>query len=148
MATDFTLDLSKFVKRAKGNVEQVVKKVVIDVSTAIVERTPVGDPDTWKRPAPAGYVGGRARGSWMYAAGAPATLDPGTVDGSGRSSLGRVSAGVAGAPAASQHFVTSIVPYMRRLEYEGWSQQAPAGMVRITVQEYQKFVDDACKNLP
>lgn len=148
MASDFTLDLSHFVKRANGNIGAVIKKVVLDVSTAIVERTPVGDPDTWVTPAPAGYVGGRARGSWVYANGAPASTDPGVIDSSGQSSIGRVSAGVAGNDPASQHFVTSVIPYMRQLEYDGWSSQAPAGMVRITVEEYQRFVDNACRNLP
>jgi hypothetical protein len=152
MARPFTLDLSKFVQRARGNVDAVIKKVVLDVGTAIIERTPVGDPDTWKAPAPAGYVGGRARGSWMYGNGTSPAADPGTIDGKppqmGQASFDRVVAGVAANEPASQHFITSTVPYMRRLEYDGWSPQAPAGMVRITVEEYQKFVDEACRGLP
>lgn len=148
MAGSFSLDLSKFVQRAGGNARLVVKKVVLDVGSSIVMKTPVGDPTTWSMPAPAGYVGGRARGSWQYQKGAPLMTEPGGVDPSGGGSVGRVSAGVAAGDPVTEHYITSTVPYMRRLEYEGWSSQAPEGMVRKTVQEFQRFVDLAASNLP
>lgn len=148
MAGKFTLDLSKFVNKAKGNARQVVRKVVLDVGSSIVLKTPVGDPDTWKMPAPAGYVGGRARGSWQYAQGAPLAEEPGGTDAGGGESIQRVAAGVDGGDPLTQHFITSNVPYMRRLEYEGWSGQAPDGMVRKTIEEYQQFVDNAVRSLP
>ena len=40
------------------------------------------------------------------------------------------------------------LPYIRPLEYEGHSKQAPAGMVRVSVTEFQTFVDNAVKALP
>ena len=40
------------------------------------------------------------------------------------------------------------LPMPRRIEYEGWSSQAKAGMVRITVAEFQTFVDKAVRSLP
>jgi hypothetical protein len=148
MAGRFSLDLSKFVAKAGGNARTVVKKVVLDVGSSIVMKTPVGDPDTWSMPAPAGYVGGRARGSWQYQKGAPLQTEPGGVDPSGGGPIGRVSAGVAAGDPVTEHYITSTVPYMRRLEYEGWSQQAPDGMVRKTINEFQRFVDDATRGLP
>ena len=37
-------------------------------------------------------------------------------------------------------FITNSLPYAYRLEYDGWSRQAPAGMVRVTVVEFaQRF---------
>jgi hypothetical protein len=42
----------------------------------------------------------------------------------------------------------NALPYGPRLEYEGWSSQAPAGMVRISVVEFQTFVDKAVMELP
>lgn len=148
MAGKFTLDLSKFVNKAKGNARQVVRKVVLDVGSSIVLKTPVGDPDTWKMPAPAGYVGGRARGSWQYAKGAPAEGDPGTIDESGNVAVGRIVAGVHTGDAADVHYITSNLSYIRPLEYEGHSKQAPDGMVRKTIAEYQEFVDNAVRELP
>lgn len=141
----FTLDISRFVQRARGNERAIVKKIFLDLGTAIVQRTPVGDPDTWARAAPLGYVGGRARGSWQYGFNAPNEADPGTIDGTGQASINRLRAGVESNPAFGVHYVTSTIPYMRRLEYEAWSAQAPEGMVRLTVAEFQKFVDDACR---
>ncbi len=134
----FSVDLRRFVERANGNADQVVRKTILDVGTAIVERTPVGDPLTWRHPAPAGYAGGRARGSWAYGFGAPAAADD--IDPSGASSLARIASGVGANDAIGVHYITSGLSYMRRLEFDGWSNQAPAGLVRITVREFQDFV--------
>lgn len=149
----FSLDLSKFVKKAQGNADKVVRKVVLDLGASIVLKTPVGDPDTWADPgaAPPGYVGGRARGSWQYGQMTSPGVQGSTVDAKddrSNVSIQRVAAGVQGGDPLTVHYITSTVPYMRRLEYEGWSKQAPEGMVRLTIEEYQKFVDDACRSLP
>jgi hypothetical protein len=145
MAGQFSLDLSKFITKTKGNGRAVIRKVALDMGTSMALKTPVGDPTTWKLPdaAPAGYVGGRARGSWQYAKGAPDTTDPGTIDKTGDVSINRIAAGVAAGDELTQHFITSSVPYIRALEYEGHSKQAPAGMVRVTVVEFNDFVENA-----
>lgn len=151
MHSGFSLDLTRFIQKVggqRGVARQVVKKVVLDVGASIVMKTPVGDPNNWQMPAPPGYVGGRARGSWQYAQGAPLEREPGGVDASGQRPINRVRAGVEGGDAATEHFITSNVPYMRRLEYDGWSHQAPQGMVRLTIEEYQRFVDNAVRSLP
>ena len=147
MAGSFTLDLRRFVQRAGANAAAVEQQVVLNVGTSTVEKTPVGDPRRWSVPAPAGYVGGRARGAWQYAQGGPVTVEPGTIDGSGQVSINRIAAGVAGASGAV-HFITNSVPYIRRLEYDGWSGQAPEGMVRITIEEYRQIVAGAVGGLP
>jgi hypothetical protein len=106
----------------------------------------VGDPRTWKHPAPAGYAGGRARGSWNYGFGSvPPPVDQ--IDEYGGSSIARVVSGINGNDARGLHYIVNSVPYVRRLEYDGWSTQAPAGMVRVTIEEFQRFVDDACREV-
>lgn len=147
MVSRFMLDISKFVEKAKGNARLVEKKVVIDLGSRIIEKTPVGDPTNWKNPAPEGYVGGRARGAWQYAEGGPITVEPGTLDEDGENTIQRLAAGVRASPGASVHFVTNSVPYIRRLEYDEWSKQAPAGMVRVTVDEYRAFIEKAIREL-
>lgn len=138
----FVVDLERFVRRFSVNKGRVIKKVVMDLSTAMIERTPVGDPLTWKHPAPAGYAGGRARGSWTYGfESAPTGVDEN--DASGQRSMDRISAALASNDGVGLHYIINSVPYMRRLEYDGWSTQAPSGMVRITVAEFQRFVDEA-----
>ena len=48
---DFTLDMSKFANKSLGEIEQVVRKTAIDLTTSIIKSTPV---DT-----------GRARANWF-----------------------------------------------------------------------------------
>lgn len=145
------LDLRRFAERAgtRGAAGLVVKKVVLDLGSSIVMKTPVGDPDTWApgTSVPPGYVGGRARGSWQYQKVEPLEDETGQVDGSGGGAINRLSAGVMSGDVAVEHYFTSVVPYMRKLEYEGWSGQAPDGMVRLSITEFQRFVDGAIAEL-
>lgn len=138
----FSIDIGKWAAKTKGSARAVASKVVIDLGEAIVARTPVGDPLTWKHPAPAGYVGGRARGSWGYGFNSvPAPVDE--VDNSGQASTDRIEQGAQNNMEPGIHFIVNTLPYIQRLEYEGWSKQAPAGMVRVTIAEYQNFIDKA-----
>lgn len=142
-AKNFTVDITNWAAKAGGNIRAVVSKTVIDLGEEIVERTPVGDPDKWAHPerAPAGYVGGRARGSWQYGFNAPPSGDPGTIDSSGDLANARIRAGVAANQVPGVHYITSVLPYMRPLEYEAHSKQAPEGMVRKTIMEFQRFIE-------
>ena len=42
------------------------------------------------------------------------------------------------------YFVNGL-PYAYRLENEGWSKQAPAGMIKISVTEFDQYVRAAIK---
>jgi len=143
----FSLDLAKFVEKAKENADIVVQKIAIDVLSSVIDRSPVGNPELWKTPRP-GYVGGRFRGNWQVGFSVAPTGETGVIDANGSQTK------QAGA-ALLQTFTTGVgsiwlmnnVPYAQRLEY-GWSRQAPAGMVRLTVTEFQTFVDRAVQELP
>lgn len=93
------------------------------------------------------YVGGRFRGSWAISVGAASTKEPGRIDPGGAQTIAEESAKLAGFTAGPAIYLTSNVPYAVRLEY-GWSKQAPAGMVRITVQEFGRVVSEATRALP
>lgn len=142
MASNFTLDLEKFAAKVPNVSKAVVDKVCIDLLAKVVLRTPVGFPPNWKSPPPAGYVGGRLRASWNTAAGSPDTTerDP---DKSGSRAIGRGRAAVAARPVESDVYITNSLPYVQRVEYEGWSSQAPVGMLRVSVAEFQTFVSAA-----
>jgi len=43
----FSLDLKAFAEKAKGNAEIVIKKVAIDLLSAVVDRSPVGNQELW-----------------------------------------------------------------------------------------------------
>lgn len=142
MASNFTLDLQKFAAKVPVKAKTVVDKICIDLLRKVVLRTPVGSPNLWKGPAPKGYVGGRLRASWNTSPVSPDTQarDP---DKSGSSAINRGIAAVASRPVESDVFITNSLPYVQRVEYEGWSTQAPVGMLRVTVTEFQDFVKRA-----
>lgn len=148
-ASKFSLDLSAFVAKAKGNMDTVVRKVVIDVGSSLVEKSPVGDAVAWKSKPPKGYVGGRFRGNWQYGnlseAGVPMAELP-DIDPTGQVSIDRIEAGVPMAAAGKLHIIKNNLPYAQRLE-DGWSKQAPSGMVGLTVAEYQTIVGAAAESV-
>lgn len=161
MARSFSLKLDEFVKKAKTNADIVVRKVVIDLSTRVVERSPVGNRELWADNKdrmskglplqPKGYIGGRFRANWQYGnysgAGIPMSDLP-DIDASGQASIDRITSAVPSTGAAGMvHIVKNNLPYAKRLE-EGWSTQAPEGMVGVTVLEFQAVVDEACASLP
>lgn len=129
----FGVALDDFVKKAKGNMDAVVRKIVLDMGTRIIRRSPVRT--------------GRFRANWQYGE----TIRPEgvtiDVDKNGTATIRKLSAAMSKRGAAGRiHWLTNNLPYARRLE-DGWSQQAPAGMVGLTVVEYQEIVRNAAKEV-
>lgn len=143
----FTLQLRQFAELAKANTDQVVNKVTIDAARSVVMKSPVGNPDLWKGTAPPGYVGGRFRANWVFGVGAvnPATSD--AVDESGVSTINKLAQEINQIGAGKVTFISNNLPYGDRLEYEGWSKQAPGGMVRLTMVEMQQSINAAVAQL-
>lgn len=141
----FALDLAAFAKKAPERAKQVVDKVSIDLLTKIVLRTPVGNPSLWKNPPPAGYVGGRLRGNWNTGVGSINTTFRAPAK-NGTAPIARGRAKVATRDPSADIFITNSLPYAHRVE-NGYSTQAPAGMVRVTVVEFQSFIAKAAKEL-
>lgn len=128
----FALDLNKFAAKAGANADKVVRKVCLDLTKGIVEKTPV---DT-----------GRLRGNWQASVVVPTF---GTVP-TEQKDAGRViaaaGAAIAKAPGNVWYLVNNL-PYAAVAEYglwgagagatqkttrDGYSVQAPYGMVRVT----------------
>lgn len=201
----FSLDLAKFIEKAKGNTHQVVKKTAISLVSAVIDRSPVGNPELWAANQSAiyaretynlfvgainddinsnpsnfnkkgnlkskirlareksqrtlktmfpleagkGYVGGRFRGNWQvtFDVQPDGTLE--RVDPQGGDTKAAAKSAMLGFNSeVGRIWVTNNLPYGPRLEFEGWSTQAPAGMVRISVTEFQTFVNQAIQELP
>jgi len=130
--TTFALDLAKFAEKAEKNAQVVVRKVGIDLFSKTVERTPV---DT-----------GRARANWNCSIGAPSLATSEQTDKGGEVAKARIKNTLHDWKQGDIYLMNSL-PYIRRLEYDGWSKQAPAGMVRISVAEFQTFVDAATRTV-
>lgn len=93
-----------------------------------------------KMKAPKGYVGGRFRGNWQTSVGEPITATIERIDPSGAASTADVIAHMGGAGKVT--YMTNNLPYAERLEYEGWSKQAPAGMVRVSMARIDSIVSE------
>lgn len=147
MADTFALDIARFVEKAEKNASQVVRKVSIDLLGSVIDKTPVGNPELWSSPAPPGYVGGRLRANWNASIGSPDIATTADTDGQGGQTKARGSSKISAWTGGDIYLMNSL-PYARAIEYTGHSSQAPAGMVRVTVVEFQSFVNKAARSLP
>lgn len=131
---DISQLLTDVAQKYNRGIDEVVEDVAVSLSQRIIERTPVGQPSTWQNPnsAPPGYVGGRARANWFPTIGTPS--DDTTDSTSTNESASRIT-GIKEQIAGNVYYLTNNLPYIRRLEYDNWSQQAPRGMVRVTLRE-------------
>lgn len=123
----FALDVSKFVEKAKKNPEKVMRQVSIKLFSAIIKASPV---DT-----------GRFRMNWMASGGNPAPGVTDATDKSGNIATGNATSFVLKAADWREFTLTNNLPYAQRLEY-GWSQQAPAGVVRTNVSRFQQLINE------
>lgn len=146
--SNYTLDLKRFFEKVAARSDTVVRKVVIDIGGRIVERSPVGDGTLWKNPPPKGYIGGRFRANWQYGnseIGVPEG-ELTDIDPTGAVSMARITGGVIGKAAGLVHTIINNLPYAQPLE-DGWSKQAPQGMVHLVVMEYQEIVNRAAQEV-
>ena len=116
----FKLDISKFIDKTSKSADAQVRKICLDLVTGIVLKTPV---DT-----------GRARANWFTSIGNPTDNVTESIDASGSSTIASSLSAISKA-TGNVLWITNNLPYIYRLEFEGWSRQAPAGMVRVTVND-------------
>lgn len=129
MSGTFALDVTRWVDQANGRLDLVVKKIAMDLFSRVILRSPVRS--------------GRFRGNWQVITGETEDVPKlDAVDTSGATTIANAVANVLAAPPGETITLVNSLPYARRLEY-GWSQQAPAGMVRITVQEFITAAEQA-----
>ncbi len=123
----FSLDLSKFAEKAVGNADKVVKKACFDIGSDIQKATPI---DT-----------GRAKTGWQWQVGSITAFKP--------------PPGQYANPAApvipsfnlgDTLYLANNVEYIKVLE-DGWSKQAPSGMVKVTLTRWQNYVAAAVASL-
>jgi hypothetical protein len=138
----FALQISQFVAKAKSNADAVVRKVVIDIADNVVRLSPVGDGAHWASPPPKGYVGGRFRANWQLGINVPRSGVLPDIDPTGAASNARVLAALPPDAAGNVFFLTNNLPYAQRLE-DGYSGQAPNGMVMLTVVRWNNIVENA-----
>lgn len=129
----FADEVGAFAARSAEAAALVHKRIALELFTRVILRTPV---DT-----------GRLRGNWQAGVNvfAPGTLD--SPDPSGSATISAATATVTGAPPLVTLTLTNNLPYAPRIEYDNWSKQAPAGMVRVSVAEFQGIARDVAVSL-
>lgn len=137
------MSLSSDMRRARKNIqrdsERKYRGTCLDLSRLIIKRTPVGNPSEWAsvkagRKPPAGYIGGTLRNSWYATTNSPSSGAGREPDASGSGSEADLNRGAAQLQVGDAFYLTNNMPYATRIE-DGYSGQAPAGMVGVTIAE-------------
>jgi len=129
----FAQDFQKLIDKAGSQVDEVVRASVAGLGAAIVQKSPV---DT-----------GRFKGNWQYGLGSINSTTTSPQDASGTAANGRILAGLATWRPGQTIYITNSLPYAQRLEYDAWSKQAPAGMVRLSVQAFKDNISKAVRDV-
>ena len=137
----FSLDLKAFAEKAADRADEAVGRIVIGVAGELDERSPVGDAVYWKSPPPKGYVGGHFRANWQLGVNSLPIGERAGVDPTGANTRAAIRAEVPDEAAGNVYWLANNVPYARRIE-DGWSRQAPQGLVGLTAIMFQKIVKD------
>lgn len=151
------MDFNEFARKTLERADKLIRVVGIKTFSAVIRDSPVGDPDLWKQAPPkgSGYVGGRLRGNWRCSLGS-ADLTTFEDDGGKKyvknfpglgEVLGEVNATSQQADRNKVLWLSNSLPYVYRIEYEGWSSQAPAGMVRRNVTRIKRIISTELRNL-
>lgn len=128
--SNFALQVNRFVQKAKKRQDEAVRKIALELYQKIVIKTPV---DT-----------GRARANWAVGLNRmPASTTSKTqwraVKKAAEDLMKRIVAG-------DIIYITNNLDYIIYLE-QGTSQQAPAGMVAVTLREYPGIVQKSVREV-
>jgi hypothetical protein len=138
MVTRFVAPLAKASARVVGVLDESVRGATHTMFNRIIDRTP--------------HYTGKARANWNVSVGKP---DLSTTQSTNESRARAEVAKVLTIPAGSKVYMANGLPYIRHLEYglypknpisdsgrteNGFSTQAPAGMVRISVREFNALI--------
>lgn len=126
---EFKRNFAALLKRVGDKADLVVRKVAIELQTSMIEKSPV---DT-----------GRFRSNWACGIGA---VNTSIANQAGADAKGQTATALQGWKPGQTIYLSNSLPYARRLEF-GWSQQAPSGMVRLSVQEYGQYLKKVVSEL-
>tara|TARA_R110000803_G_C11835287_1_gene303845 strand:- start:220 stop:672 length:453 start_codon:yes stop_codon:yes gene_type:complete len=148
---NFSLGVKKFAEKTGININKVIVATSSELFTNIIKGTPV---DT-----------GRLRGNWQPSIGSPITSRIGAKDasGQGEASISKVTEVLNQFSGDGSVFLSNNLPYAYKIEYglypnppknptgktvNGFSTQAPKGMVRVSIRRVKAAMTKAIRNLP
>lgn len=116
-----------WVTKTLTKMDLAVQKIALELFSRVILRSPVD--------------AGRFRGNWQVAIG---EIPDGTLDlddKTGQATISKAQAVALNVTAGQVIYLVNNLPYGPRLE-EGHSQQAPHGMVALSVQEFQQIANE------
>lgn len=125
-------DVTRFRQKALEQANEARQAISLELFSRVVQRTPV---DT-----------GRARGNWQASLDSPESAQIERLDKDGGGTINSIAGILFGSALANVLWLTNNLPYIQRLE-NGYSQQAPAGMVRTSVIDFENIVEDVGSTL-
>lgn len=128
----FSETLRQYRDQALADVDEVFRKVVIEIGSSVIRLSPV---DT-----------GRFRGNWQMTIDAPASASLDNYDKEGHDTIARLVSDAQPLTFGQTAYIVNNLIYAVSLEY-GHSNKAPAGMVRITLEGFQQMVDEAARSI-
>lgn len=122
----FSDQIRAFGDKTEDKMTRAVRKIATDAFESCILMSPV---DT-----------GRFRGNWLTSVGSVPSGTTEAVDPSGAGAIQRAVMAASSMDAGDVIYMANNLPYAERLE-NGWSKQAPAGMVRLTQQRFKPIAD-------
>ena len=113
-------------RELRDRAEQLARALILEAAKRIILRTPV---DT-----------GRARANWQVVIGSPSPVLTAGTDRSGREGIAKAQQVAAEVTLDDEIYIVNGLAYIPALE-DGHSDQAPDGMIAVTVAELQPLVD-------
>jgi len=148
----FNKDIEKFNKKVDKAATNIFRGTALTLFGKIIKRTPVGDPSQWENPGlwrslgfvNKGYAGGRLRANWFASINSPSRASSNDIDPSGSKSRKNAKAATGRAKLGDSIFLVNNLPYAGVIE-NGRSKQAPIGMVKVTILEFQRIANHEAK---
>lgn len=140
---DFLDVINRWVEETETKVDDVLQTIAIKIGEMVVTLSPV---DT-----------GRFRGNWQMSIDSPASSSLLRTDQDGHATIAAIASVANSFTAGQMAYIQNHVLYGNDIEYglyngptekvtdEGFSRQAPAGVVRITEGQFVKIIQDAVR---
>jgi hypothetical protein len=163
---EWTIDPAQWANKTIANIQTVRRIYAFEIFKRVVQRTPVSDGvDGYGRIIKENgvrHTGGRARAGWLPSIGQPAEGVPSNKDKSGQETINKIASVCDGVKGDESLCLANNEPHVKSLEYgwygkwdgsnftpantgkviNGWSRQAPAGMIgRVLAQAERIFLD-------
>lgn len=130
--SSFADQLRQFERKTEDKMERAARKITLDAFSSVIMMSPVDS--------------GRFRGNWQTANGSAPNGTIEAVDPSGNVVIAKIQGVTAGMDIGDVIYMANNLPYAQRLE-DGYSGQAPNGMVKLTVQRFQPIAQAVIRQI-